>query len=104
MALSPGGDSLALGGFDGTVTLFDTETLERIGVHHAPGPVWTLEFGPRNSLAVTANASPDLSNGSVEIVDAGTARARVSIALGSHPAGRACPTSPTPATRRTGGA
>ena len=65
VALSPDGDSLALGEFDGTVTVFDTETLERVGAHQAPGPVWTLDFGPRSSLAVAANAAPDLSSGSV---------------------------------------
>ena len=91
VALSPDGDSLALGEFDGTVTVFDTETLERVGAHQAPGPVWTLDFGPRSSLAVAANAAPDLSSGSVEIVDAVTARKRVSIALGPHPAGAGLP-------------
>ena len=104
VAVSPEGDSLALGEFDGTVTVFDTETLEPVGAHQAPGPVWTLDFGPRSSLAVAANAAPDLSSGAVEIVDAGTARERVSIALGPHPAGAGLPYFPNARYAPDGGA
>ncbi|MGH2953912.1 MAG: BTAD domain-containing putative transcriptional regulator, partial [Solirubrobacterales bacterium] len=87
-ALSPDGGTLAVGDDDGTVTLFDTETRDPIGDHQAPGVVWSLAFDPSgDSLALAGSASRDLLSGYVEILDAGTARVRGSVALDQHPAG-----------------
>ncbi len=84
LALSPDGGTLAIGTRHGIVSLFDTETRERIGEHQAPGPVWTLGFDRRgDSLAVTGNGRATV--GSLEIVDADTLRVRNDISLGRHP-------------------
>ncbi len=101
-ALSPDGDTLALGEFDGTVSLFDTQTRERIGTHQAPGPVWTLAFDPRGGLAVTANEQPGISRGYLQIVDVNSLRVRASTPLGPHPAGGGLSYFPTAAYAQDG--
>jgi DNA-binding SARP family transcriptional activator/WD40 repeat protein len=85
VALSPNGDTLALGDGDGTVILFDTETRERIADHQAPAEPWSLAFSPRgDSLAIVgSNTIEHLAY--LQIVDPSTLRVRTSVSLGSHP-------------------
>jgi WD40 repeat protein/DNA-binding SARP family transcriptional activator len=86
IALSTDGGTLAVGDMDGTVRLFDTQTRDLLGEHRAPGPVWTLAFGPDGrTLALSASAPPETFNGRVQVLDADTARLRDSIPLGQHP-------------------
>jgi DNA-binding SARP family transcriptional activator/WD40 repeat protein len=88
IALSPDGGTLAVGDEGGTVTLFDTETRERVGDHQAPAEAWALAFDPGgDSLALAGSTGPGVSSGFVEILDADTARVRSSISLGRQPAG-----------------
>ncbi|MEK6328623.1 MAG: BTAD domain-containing putative transcriptional regulator [Actinomycetota bacterium] len=88
IALSPDGGTLAVGDEGGTVTLFDTESRERIGDHQAPAGVWALAFDPgSDSLALAGSAGSGVRSAFVKILDADTARVRSSISLGRHPAG-----------------
>ena len=92
LALSPDGGTLAVSDRDGTLTLFDTETHEVIGVHQAPGTAYAIAFDPQgDSLALSAETPPGLeatsATGTLEILDAATGRVRSSTPLGRHPAG-----------------
>jgi WD40 repeat protein/DNA-binding SARP family transcriptional activator len=87
IALSPDGRTLALGDADGTVTLFDTETRERLANYQGSGYVTDLAFDPDGeSLAVVARdelgAGLDEFAASLQILDADSARRRGSTALG----------------------
>ena len=86
LALSPDGGTVATGDENGIVTLFDTETRERIGEHQAPGLVPWMGFHPRDgSLAIVARDVTG-NRASLQIIDAATARLRSSVSLGPHPA------------------
>ena len=91
LALSPDGGTLAVSDRGGTVTLFDTETHEVIGVHQAPGTAYAIAFDPQgDSLALAAETPPveaTSATGTLEILDAATGRVRSSTPLGGHPAG-----------------
>jgi WD40 repeat protein/DNA-binding SARP family transcriptional activator len=85
--LSPDGRTLALGDADGTVTLFDTETRERLGSYQGSGYVTDLAFDPDGeSLAVVAReeVGPGRAafTASLQILDADTGRRRGSTTLG----------------------
>ena len=85
-ALSPDGRTLAVADGEGTVSVFDTQTRERIGDHQAPGPVWALAFDPRgDSLAITATDASDPKR-YLQIVDPSTLEVRTSVTLDPHPA------------------
>jgi WD40 repeat protein len=89
LALSPDGGTLAIGGLDDTVNLFDTETQERIGSYPTPGIVTWLGFHPRNgSLAIVGGI--DVPNprgkGFLHVIDPGTQRPRLSASLVGPPA------------------
>ena len=58
LALSPDGRMLAFGDLDGTVTMFDTETRERVGRVQAPGAVWSLSFSPGGGSLAAAATDP----------------------------------------------
>jgi WD40 repeat protein len=93
LALSPDGRRLALGDRDGTVTLFDAETRERLGDYQAPGTVTGLAFDPQGrSLAVGAVGSLGEFTASLHILDAATLHLRTSTPLGRHPAARSLAT------------
>ena len=86
LALSPDGRTLAFGDHEGTVSVFDTETRQRIGDHEAPGAVWALDFDPRgDSLAISAQ-QVEPPKGYLQIVDPSTLRVLNSVSLGPHPA------------------
>jgi WD40 repeat protein/DNA-binding SARP family transcriptional activator len=86
LALSPDGATLALGDNDGTVTLYDTGTRERIGEYEAAGGVPWLGFGPRDGSLTVVTKHPDGSRAYVHIIDAATQRQRGSFPLGRNPA------------------
>jgi WD40 repeat protein/DNA-binding SARP family transcriptional activator len=90
LALSPDGRTLATGNDSGDVTLFDTETRERIGEYRAPGLVTWLGFHPRNgSLAIVGGIHPPTPRGKgyLHVVDVATQRPRSTVSLRGHPAG-----------------
>ena len=74
------------------MTLFDTETQEVVGDHQAPDElIFALAFDPQgDSLALTSTpgepSEPSSATGSLEILDAATARVRSSTSLGRYPA------------------
>jgi WD40 repeat protein len=91
VALSPDGDTLAVGDSTGTVIVFDTATRQRIGEYQAQGevaggPAFFVDFSPAgDSIAVGIGEPPQGLSAEVQIIDARTQRLRTSIPLGGYP-------------------
>ena len=86
VALSPDGRTLAIGGAEDTVILFDTETGERIGEYRAPGGVTWLGFDPRNGSLAMVGRQGEGKTASLDVIDVATQRPRSAVSLRHHPA------------------
>jgi WD40 repeat protein len=89
LALSPDGRTLATGGREDSVILFDTVTRERIGTYQVPGVITWLGFHPRNgSLAIVGgiDAPSPRGKGYLHVIDPATQRPRSTVKLEGHPA------------------